>query len=92
MKKTKNTSLLLIFLVALLIVAYKFMFAAPYDPSYLSSDLAESQIVISTLNRLQTVNFDTSIANDPKFKTLRSIENPLPNIPVGKTNPFSSEI
>lgn len=90
MKKAKNTSLLLIFLVALLVVAYKFMFTTPFDPAYLSSDLAESQIVISTLNRLQTVNFDTSIANDPKFKTLRSIESPLPNIPVGKTNPFSA--
>ncbi len=92
MKKTKNTSLLLILLLALLVVAYKFMFTTPYEGSYLSSDLSESQVVISTLNRLQTVNFDISIANDPKFKTLRSIENPLPNIPVGKTNPFSSEI
>lgn len=81
---------MLTFLLALLVVAYKFIFTVPYEGAYLSSDLAESQIVISTLNRLQTVNFDVSIASDAKFKTLKSIEAPLPNIPVGKTNPFSS--
>lgn len=89
MKKAKNTSLLLVFLVALLLVAYKLMFMAPYEDSYMSSDISDSQVVIGTLNKLQTVNFDLSITQDPKFRTLKSIENPLPNIPVGKTNPFS---
>lgn len=86
--KNKNTSLLLTFLVAILVVAYKMILMAPYEEAYLSADLAESEMVIITLNKLQSINFDTSIASDPKFKTLQSIETPLPNIPVGKSNPF----
>lgn len=88
MKKNKNTSILVIFLIALLIVAYKVMFTTPYDGT-LSSDFSESQVVISTLSKLQMVNLNTAVVNDPKFGTLKSIQTPLPNIPVGKENPFS---
>lgn len=89
--KNKRTTYLLLVLIGLLFVAYKVMFApAPTDPYSSDQSSIEGEKVVATLQQVEGVNFDISVISDPKFKSLKSIEIPLPSLPVGKQNPFSA--
>lgn len=88
--KNQNTAVLSVMLVAIIIVAYKILFATPMDESQMYSSVAESEKIIQVLREVESINFKIGNASDPKLDTLESIETPLPNLPVGKTNPFSS--
>ena len=87
--KSKRTSILAIILVGLLVVAYKTLFVAPSDDFIVSENVAASVRVEATLRQVESINFDTNITNDPKFKSLKSIEIPLVSLPVGRSDPFS---
>lgn len=91
MKNSKNTrtTVLAGLLVGLLIIAYKFMFVDSVDPMTAEENVATSQRVESILREVESINFDTNLVNDAKFQSLKSIETPLPSLPVGKKNPFS---
>lgn len=83
--------MLSLILLALLFVAYKVMFAPPgIDPYATDQSVMEGEKVVAILQQVEGISFDTSVISDPKFKTLKSIEIPLPSIPVGKKNPFSA--
>jgi hypothetical protein len=41
------------------------------------------------LKEVAAINFNTDAIGDYKFKSLKSIETPLPALPVGRQNPFS---
>lgn len=89
--KNKRTAILAIILVGLLIVAYKTMFVTQDDTSVFSEEnIAASERVASILREVESINFDTGIMDDPKFRSLESIEIPLPSLPIGKKNPFSA--
>lgn len=88
-KQNKRITVLLAILVGLLVVAYKVLFVSDTADLSLGEDVAASVAVEQMLNQVNNINFDTSIIKDPKINTLKSIETPLPSIPVGKTNPFS---
>jgi hypothetical protein len=90
MKNQKNTrtTILAGFLVGLLIVAYKVMFLAPPAEIIVDDNMSTNQKVETLLQQIESINFDVSTVNDPVFQTLRSIEMPLPSLPVGKKNPF----
>ena len=45
--------------------------------------------VESILRQMESINFDTNIIENQKFKSLKSIEVPLISLPVGRGNPFS---
>lgn len=91
MKKSNknNTGMLLVLLIVILILAYKFMFAPVDDGMYLVDDVALGRVEI-TLQQVQNINFDTTVVNDQKFISLQSIETPLVSMPIGRNNPFSS--
>jgi hypothetical protein len=88
--KNKRAIILGIILLGLLILAYKVMFVTPGE-DVLSADenIAASARVEIILKQVESIKFDTSITQDPKFKSLKSIETPLISLPVGKINPFS---
>jgi len=46
--------------------------------------------VESILREIENINFDTSVLEDQKFKSLKSIEIPLISLPIGRKNPFSA--
>lgn len=87
--KKARTNLLLAVLVGLLIIAYKMLFSTPVDMS-MDENAAASARVQATLIQVQAINFDVSALNEPKINSLQSIEIDLPNIPVGKKNPFAN--
>ena len=52
--------------------------------------LAVGQDLINLLDRLQSVELDSSIFNSPAFKSLTDYSIQLPTIPQGRLNPFQS--
>jgi hypothetical protein len=88
--KNKRTAILAIILLGLLVVAYKMLFMAPSGDTLGDENVAASVRVESLLKQVESINFDTSIMQDQKFKSLKSIETPLPSLPVGRKNPFST--
>jgi hypothetical protein len=88
--KNKRTIIMGIILVGLLILAYKVLFvSSDEDTSVVDENISASARVESTLQQVESINFDTSIMQDDKFKSLKSIETPLVSLPIGKKNPFS---
>lgn len=82
-------SLLIALLVVGLLLVYKMNFASqpPTEEVPIVSPKIES-----ALAKIEQINFDTSIFNDPKFATFNSLETELPNIPIGRINPFASAL
>lgn len=93
-KNNKRTIILAGVLLALLVVAYKVIFMpASTDllvDSGMAADLdAAGERVAVVLKEMESINFDTNIADDPIFESFKSIEIPLISLPIGKNNPFS---
>jgi len=88
--KNKRTSILVIILVGLLVVAYKVMFVSPSSDVVISENISASIRVETILKQVESINFNLDIIKEPKFQSLKSIEIPLVSLPVGKSNPFSS--
>ena len=88
--KNKRTIILGIVLLGLLIIAIKMVFLPSTDNGLTSAEntMAEEKAMV-VLKELASINFDTGILNDQKFQSLKSIEIPLPSLPIGKKNPFS---
>ncbi|KKQ76937.1 MAG: hypothetical protein A3A96_01295 [Candidatus Zambryskibacteria bacterium RIFCSPLOWO2_01_FULL_39_39] len=91
MKNTKNkrTIVLVIILLGILILAYKVMFAPVSEDLLVEENIIASQRVGGILKEIESINFDTSVMEEESFKSLKSIEIPLPSLPVGRKNPFS---
>jgi len=89
--KNKRTAVLAIILVGLLVIAYKVIFVAPpaTDEFVFDENAAVGEKVQAILLQVENINFDTTVLNDPKFQSLKSIDTPLPSLPIGKKNPFS---
>lgn len=81
--------ILLGILIGLIVFAYKVIFMPSSTDSAVDDSSTASQAVEQILNQVNKINFDTSVTQDPKLNSLKSIETPLPSIPVGKKNPFS---
>lgn len=45
--------------------------------------------IVAALNQIETLKLSRDIFDDPVFRSLVDRSQPLPNEPVGKTNPFS---
>jgi len=90
--KNKRTMILTAILIGLLVVGYKVIFMSSdsgllVDPT--DSSLMVGERVSKILEEVESIDFDTSITEDSKFQSLKSIETPLISLPVGKANPFS---
>ena len=88
--KNKRTSILVIILVGLLIVAYKVLFISPNEDLTIDENITASERVEAILEEVETINFNLDVLKDPKFKSLKSIEIPPISLPVGRKNPFSN--
>lgn len=45
--------------------------------------------VLSLLNQIQSLRIDTSLFKNPAYQTLRDYTVPIPELNVGRTNPFA---
>lgn len=88
-KKNTRTNMLVILLIAIVIFGYKFLFVEPVDEFSFQENQAVMDRVTVLIQSIENINFDTDVINDPKFNSLKSIDTPLINIPLGKDNPFS---
>jgi len=90
--KNKRAVILSIILVGLLILAYKVMFvpSGGSEDLFVEENISASERVENTLQQVENINFDTSVIQDQRFKSLKSLETPLISLPVGKKNPFSA--
>jgi hypothetical protein len=87
--KNKRTTIMLIILLGLLVLAYKVMFAPASEDLSNGENVIVIQRIETMLNEVKSINFDTSIIENQNFKSLKSIEIPLLSLPVGRKNPFS---
>lgn len=75
-------------LVSLLLILYKTMFVEP--PIEEVTDTTTEDKINLTLSKLEVMNFNLAVLNDPKFITLKSIETPLIESSIGRKNPFAA--
>jgi uncharacterized protein HemX len=51
--------------------------------------LANTEVFIVRSQELSQINLDTSVLDDPRFRSLQAFTRPVEDQPVGKQNPFS---
>ena len=59
------------------------------DDFSLQQMLASTEVFIIRSQELDQMNFDLSVFEDPRFRTLRSFSSPVQEQPVGRTDPFA---
>jgi hypothetical protein len=88
---SKNKSWIWV-LVIVIIAGLAYYFYSNSTPTPLvsaSSDTVVDTQVISLLNQISTLQIDSSIFNDPGYKTLRDYSVAIPSDNVGRPNPFA---
>jgi len=55
-------------------------------------DIEVGREIITTLNRLKTIQIEADVLEEPLFKRLVDFSQPLPNYSQSKVNPFAIEI
>lgn len=104
-KNNKRTLVLSLILVGLLIVTYKMLFMndsvttvgmpiginsnSAINSQSLNQDIIKTGSVDMLLSEMEKINFDISILEDSKFKSLKSIDLPIVSLPIGRENPFA---
>lgn len=90
--KNRNMRVLLAVLVAAIILLSKnFIFSSFFGETDTEVDIA-SERVASIVDKLNTINFDLSIFDEPKFENFKDLDIPLPSIATGRENPFTSSL
>lgn len=91
----KNIAVTIVFLVLLFAgyYAYQQRDAGQLDFTQTetvdSNALANAQIFIQRRTVLDSIEFDTSIFDDERFRSFESFTEPVPDLPVGRENPFA---
>lgn len=99
MRTTASSSKSLIGIIVLVIVGALVYFfyignKAPDVDSLLDSQAtpdatAASSRILALLNQISSLKIDTSLFNDPAYQSLVDYSVPIPEIPVGRNNPFA---
>jgi hypothetical protein len=93
---TKKIATIVIVILVILVVIYYFFFrgTAPAVTLDQFGNPVSAQVVgqdlVELLNKLQSVTLDDSIFHDPAFINLTDFSTTLPNLPVGRANPFDN--
>ncbi len=92
-KKTLVSSVIIIVAVA---IAYFFYMGnkAPSGQSLLETQVtpeanAASSRILALLNQIRSLKIDTEIFDDPVYQTLIDYSVAIPDVPVGRLNPFA---
>ena len=51
---------------------------------------AQSEDFLRQIDTLKKININTELFSDPRFTRLQSFATPVPVLPIGRSNPFSS--
>ncbi len=88
-KSNKRTLILVCLLIVLVFVTFRVNFNSNINENYIidEADSFESDI-INILKYVDNIDFDTTVVSDKNFQSLKSIDRPIPNLPVGKNDPF----
>lgn len=94
MKALKNTPTIIAIVVAILGVIAYFVWLRPQPEPNVSFDgtmpSSEAQATFLELaEQLNTISFDTSIFNDPRFRALVDIKTAILPEAAGRTDPFA---
>jgi len=82
--------------LALLFIVYNTFLKSDEGPGLVSEsrgirDIEVGRKIITTLNRLKTIEIEPGIIEDPLFQQLVDFSKPLPDFPKSKRNPFIEE-
>ncbi|MBU6231877.1 MAG: hypothetical protein KGI45_00865 [Patescibacteria group bacterium] len=89
-KKTLVTVIVIIVIAALGYFYYEGTIpAVGGNVSISPEDQAVATQVLSLLSQMQSLRIDTSLFNDPAYKTLQDDTVPIPALNVGRPNPFA---
>lgn len=83
-----RTTILILLLVILGAIAVKMNFFGGIEAPI--GELVDTSSIDKIVAEVEAINFDTTVIQDRKFQSLKSIDTPLVSEPVGKKNPFSS--
>ena len=89
----KNIIIVLVVVIGLF-VAYSIFFGQDDTDTLSVTNVATEQTVVeqellSLLLELRSISLDTSLFDDPRFKSLKDFSQELNAEPVGRPNPFS---
>ncbi|PIR85198.1 hypothetical protein COU15_02210 [Candidatus Kaiserbacteria bacterium CG10_big_fil_rev_8_21_14_0_10_45_20] len=88
-------NVIIVFVVVIgLFVAYSIFFGEEDTDTLSVTNVATEQTVVeqellSLLLELRSITLDTSLFDDPRFKSLKDFSQELTSEPVGRPNPFS---
>ncbi len=88
-KKRKNLNVLIAVLVGGLSILYKVNFVKPIEKP---ENLVLSPKIEENWTKIEQINLDLAVFQDPKFGTFTSIETKLPVVPLGRINPFAAVV
>jgi len=93
-KTSSNKSWVWILIIIVVVLIAYFYFYGNSTPSSLvsstnSADASVGAQVLRLLNQTNNLKIDTSVFNDPGYKTLRDYSVSIPAVNVGRPNPFA---
>ncbi len=91
----KNIAVMAVFLVLVFAGYYAYQQRDAANLAFSTTDqvssnaLANAQLFIERRAKLESVDLDTGLFEDPRFRSFESFTAPVPELPVGRENPFS---
>ncbi len=83
-----NNNIAISIIIAAALIIYKIFFVVPVDDSIPITSAKIDQALIM----IDSINFDRQVFSDPNLGSLKSLEIPINEVSVGKSNPFGSII
>lgn len=93
-KNSKKTLIVAIIAVVVLAIIYFYFSGGTVSPDAAGSLQSQSATVAGTrvfslLNQIKSLHIDTKIFERPEYKTLVDYSVAIPELPVGRPNPFA---
>lgn len=90
MKSKSNKSVIILLAVLGVSLVFAYMTMNGDDALVVETDnVVIGERTIELLGKIQAVKLDFNVLQSPEFSYLKSIASPLPNLPIGRQNPFA---
>ena len=94
-QSSKKTWIWIAIIIIVAVVGYFYLSgsSAPASSGLVQSSGSDSAVVgtqvLTLLNQIQSLKIDTSLFTDPGYQTLRDYSVAIPQVNVGRANPFA---